>query len=381
MRRFDKRGKSMKRNQYNRTLPVFYLLKENLEQFGNYLPPGHTHVFLSTASGGIKLAIRALKWSSQDEILLPSYLCPSILRPLREEGVNYKFFKVKEDLAVDIEDVKERISDNTKALFIIHYFGFPQPIEEIVELCKDEHLVLIEDCAQAFLSKYNDKLLGSFGDFSIFSYRKTLPVPDGALLACNNPSITSLKVEKRTDFIHLLYSIMETNVLLLTDIFAHFNFIFPIPLLGGMSHLNKKLMTIYYKPTSPSYISQLLLHKFNFEEIISIKRNNFKYMLEHLNIRDMKPLYSELPEGVCPLWFPILTENRDNVRKWLKRRGISTPVFWKLPPEIDKTEFRESWEISGQILSIPLGSIRPINMPSIIEILSELSKSYERKKN
>lgn len=356
---------------YNRTLPLSYLFKDDLEQFNNFIP-SQNYIFLSTGRCAIKLAIRMLGLSYKDEILLPSYLCPSILEPIREEGINIKFFKVKKDLSVDINDIKKKISNTTKILFVIHYFGFPQQIGDLVELCNDKKLFLIEDCAHAFLSKYGGNLLGSFGDLSIFTYRKTLPVPDGALLVCNNPSITSMQTVKIINLIRSLYSLMEINVLLLAHGFTHLNFVFPITLLGGMSYLNKKLITSYYKPTSPSYISQSLIRKFNLEEIISIKRENFKYLLENLKTKGMKPLYTELPNGVCPLWFPILTENRDDVRKRLKKEGYSTPIFWKLPKGVDKVEFYGSWEVSNQILSIPLGCVQPINMPRIIKILSSI---------
>ncbi|RLI54134.1 MAG: hypothetical protein DRP09_13930 [Candidatus Thorarchaeota archaeon] len=238
-----------------------------------------------------------------------------------------------------------------------------------MELCKDNNLFLIEDCAHAFLSKYNGKLLGSFGDLSFFSYRKTLPVPDGALLACNNPAIGQVQMGRKINLIRSLYSIMETCVLIL-DAF-NFNLLFPAILLRGASHLNKKLVTAYHKPTSPSFITKSLIYKFDLKNIISIKRDNFEYVLRHLKVKGMKPLYAELPEGVCPLWFPVLTENRDALRRMFKRNGISSPLFWKLPEEVDKREFQESWEISNQILSIPLGCLRPINMKHIIQILDK----------
>lgn len=354
---------------YNRTLSPSYLFKDNLKQFDNYLP-GSNYVFLSTGSCAIKLAIRALKLTSKDKILLPSYLCPAgVLRPIQEEGINTEFFKVKKDLSIDINDIEKKISEDTKALFVIHYFGFPQNIEKISKLCKDNSLFLIEDCAHAFLSKNNEKLLGSFGDFSIFSFRKTLPVPDGALLACNNSYFITMKI-KKINLLRSLYSIIETGVLTLEEIHNHLN-LAPNILIGGMSHLSRKLIKIYDKPTVPSSIFQKLIYKFNLKEIISRKRDNFKYLLENLNIKDFEPLYTKLPDGVCPLWFPVLTENRDEVRKMLRKKGVVTPIFWGLPEEIDKIEFRNSWKISSQILSLPLGSISPIDVNYITEILKD----------
>jgi len=362
---------------YNRSLPLSYIFKDNIDQFNKFIPNSN-HVFLSTGRCAIKLAIRTLKLTSRDEILLPSYHCPEgVLRPIQEEGINIKFFKIKKNLSIDINDIKNKISDNTKALFVIHYFGFPQCIEEISELCKNEELFLIEDCAHAFLSKYHGKLLGSFGDLSIFTYRKTIPVPDGALLVSNNSSLIPTHIDKKINLIRTIYSIIETSALILANVHNYFSLITPNILIGGLSYTGRKLIKIYSKPTNPSHIFESLVHKFDLEKIISIKRENFKYLLKNLTIKDIKPLYTELPDGVCPLWFPILVENRDLVRKKLKKNEIFTPIFWKLPKEVDKREFQDSWGVSNKILSIPLGSLHEINIQYIIKILNEISDFYE----
>jgi len=355
---------------YANALPMSYMLKDELEQFERYIPSDN-YIFLSTGRGGIKHIIGTLKLTTKDEILLPSYLCPWILPPIREEGVNVKFFKIKKDLTVDIDDIKNKVSYNTKALLIIHYFGFPQPIEEILDLCESKNLFLIEDCAHAFLSKYNGKLLGSFGNSSIFSYRKTLPVPDGALLVYKNPSLVPMQIDGKINLMRSLYSIMETSALVLNQ----YSYYSPIDfLVRGLSYSAKKIINIYPKPTNPSYITRLLMHKFDLEEIINRKRNNFRYLLENLDIKGFQPLYPDLPEGVCPLWFPVLTENRDIIRKKLKKSGISTPLFWKLPKEISETQFRDSWNVSNKILSIPIGSIQEVDMSYIVQILEGIIK-------
>ena len=354
---------------YTRALPISYLFKNKLEQFEKYIP-GRNHIFLSTGRCAIKLAIRTLGLKSKDEVLLPSYLCPEgVLGPFREENITIKFYKIKKDLSIDIADLESKISNNTKALFIIHYFGFPQPIDEISELCKNKKLFLIEDCAHAFLGKYQGKLLGSFGDLSIFTYRKTLPVPDGALLVSNNPSLRLMEADKNFDLIRSLYPIIETSSLILGDAHSYFNII--AFLSGGLSYVSKRLMNIYHKPANPSYLSQSLIRKFDLDEIISRKKENFRYLLENLDMKDITPLYTELPDGVCPLWFPVLTDKRDYLRKKLRKNGIFTPIFWKLPNEISRIEFHNSWDISTQILSIPIGSIRTVDMSYVVNILNK----------
>ena len=360
--------------RYARSLPPSYLFNKNLKQsfssqFNKYLPNCNNYIFLSTGRCAIKLAIRTMRLTIKDEILLPSYLdAEGVLHPVKEENISYRFYKVKRDLSADIADIRKKISDNTKALLIIHYFGFPQPIERILEICEAENIFLIEDCAHAFLSKYNGKLLGSFGDFSIFTYRKTLPIPDGASLIINNPHFTPPKISKKFDLIRSLYSILETISLIVGN-YSDSRLINYLNRL--LAYFSRELINIYSKPTSPSYISQVLISRFNLDKIISIRRDNFRYLLENVNLEGAYPLYTELPEGVCPLWFPMITKNRDILRKKLIKRGIPSPIFWRLPKEIDEVEFRDSWEVSAQILSIPLGTIHKVDMSYIVKILKE----------
>jgi dTDP-4-amino-4,6-dideoxygalactose transaminase len=88
-------------------------------------------------------------------------------------------------MAVDKEDLERETGDGLKALFIIHYWGFPQDISWILDYCKDRNIILIEDCAHALYSKFQDRLLGTAGGVSIYSLPKTLAVPNGGILLIN----------------------------------------------------------------------------------------------------------------------------------------------------------------------------------------------------
>ena len=76
----------------------------------------------------------------------------------------------------DFDEIRDMITDQTKAIYLIHYLGFPGPVEELLELCKERNIYLIEDCALSLFSCVSDKPLGSYGHASIFSLYKSLPV-------------------------------------------------------------------------------------------------------------------------------------------------------------------------------------------------------------
>jgi len=335
-------------------LPGPCLLGRRLNQFGRLIPRDARCFLTSSGRDSLNLIIRILGLTSDDEVLLPSYLCPDILRPLREANIFVSFYRINRDLSIDFDDIERRIKKTTKALLIIHYFGYPQPIKEIQRLSQEHSLWWIEDSVQSMLSKYADQPLGWFGDIGFTSFRKYLPVLDGSLLLINtgnlndnNPKWSSNSLE-HWFYLWLRYWGMGFKLL------YHKTRIAPKPLFLQLLARADELLNKYPKPTKISFLSQSLLHKLDFDEIISRRRKNFRYLLNNWPSEAIQPLFQELPADVCPLGFPVLTENRDHVKQKLISRKIYPPVHWELPPEIDKYEFGLSWEISRHILTIPI---------------------------
>src|SRR5262249_14275549 len=97
------------------------------------------------------------------------------------------FYSTKRDCTVDLLDIIGRITPTTRALLVVHYFGFPQGIHELREICKRHQIALIEDCAHVLCGDIDGQPLGSFGDAAIFSWRKFLPIYDGGELVINRP--------------------------------------------------------------------------------------------------------------------------------------------------------------------------------------------------
>jgi len=66
----------------------------------------------------------------------------------------------------------KRFSDKTRAILVYHQYGFPQDMDKILEFANEKKLMVIENCAHALKSYYKGRLVGSFGDFSIYSFSK-----------------------------------------------------------------------------------------------------------------------------------------------------------------------------------------------------------------
>ncbi len=134
-------------------------------------------------------AMKILGLSPDSEVLIPSYNCGAEIDPVVQWGAKVRLYRVGPELRIDLDDLRGKVDKNTKVLLVTHYFGFPQEIGVIRKMCDENHLYLIEDCAHALLSTYKSRPLGSFGDISVFSLKKFLPVPDGGMMVINNGNL------------------------------------------------------------------------------------------------------------------------------------------------------------------------------------------------
>jgi 8-amino-3,8-dideoxy-alpha-D-manno-octulosonate transaminase len=96
--------------------------------------------------------------------------------------------EVDETLTMDPDDVEKKITQNTKALVVVHMRGVPVNMDRIMEIAKKHDLKVIEDVAQAAGGTYKGKYLGTFGDVGCFSfqYHKIITAGEGGMLITND---------------------------------------------------------------------------------------------------------------------------------------------------------------------------------------------------
>ena len=333
------------------SLPTEYLHRNPTNQFPKYNRYAR-RILLTSGRAALRLIVTSLKLGKRDEVLLPSYLCREILDPLQEEHVRLTFYRVDDTLSVDADDIEDRISKNTKALLFIHYFGFPQPAtEKIRSLSSRRGIFLIEDLVQSFLTTFHGKPLGSAGDATVSSYRKWIPVPDGALLGINNVGFRVLPASKSSRDAHL----HAKNRIYAMRLKGEYLSRRSVP-----KHLFREAFTAAdnYLTTTPVRISdysRAMLDRFDFEAIITRRRRNFRRLLRASNrFKTVKPIHNDLPAGVCPLGFPVLIRNRNAMKRALIKNHIYPPIHWRLPTEISKKDFPVSWRVSDHILTLPI---------------------------
>ena len=102
---------------------------------------------------------------------------------------------------------------------------------------------------------------------------------------------------------------------------------------------------------------------------IKKRRENFKYLLENLPENPaIKPIFTELPDDVCPMFFPFYVENRDDVMKHLYAK-----VYWPVPPMVDVKHFPGSSYIYDHVMSISCDQRFGIDdMKKVVEVFKKL---------
>ncbi len=338
---------------------IFFHRRNNFKDF----LPNKFNYFFKSGRDAIKISIKTLGLKAGDRVLLPSYLCYSILQPFVEEKIEPLFYKIKHPFVLDESDLLSKL-DDAKVVFIIHYFGFPQNIDFL----KDEKVKIIEDCTHNFLSQSDENL----GEISIASLRKLFPISGGGLLSSKIP----LNFKPRNDAKKYAVSVFKTSSLVSKSLHYYFPYIFNTEFFEWSFWFDKKVEEIfdgYIEPSSMSEISEMVLLRLNFEEIIKKRRSNFLYLLNNIKeTAKIEFIFRRLPSGVVPLGFPVWAKDRLALKYKLLKNRIYPPIHWELPATIPKTAFVESYKLSNHVLTLPVDQrYTERDMERIVKVIDE----------
>lgn len=147
-------------------------------------------VGVGSGTEALHLAIRALELGPEDEVISPSFTFIASAGAIALAGAKPAFCDI-DPMTYNIhpKDLEKRITPRTKAIVVVHLFGHPAPMTEIMAIAKKHKLVVIEDCAQATGAEYQGKKVGTMGDFGCFSFfpSKNLGgIGDGGMVFANS---------------------------------------------------------------------------------------------------------------------------------------------------------------------------------------------------
>lgn len=149
---------------------------------------------LLTHSGTAALEMAAILCDLRpgDEVVMPSYTFVSTANAAVLRGAVPVFVDVDPaTLNIDPERVKDALSDRTRAIFAVHYAGFPADMDPLLGIARENDLVVVEDAAQALGSTYKGRPAGSLCDMGVFSFHETKNIlsGEGGALTINRPDL------------------------------------------------------------------------------------------------------------------------------------------------------------------------------------------------
>ena len=120
-------------------------------------------------TASILAAYYALGLGMGDEVICPTKTYWGSASVAQNLGISVVFANIDEHLSIDPDDIEHRITERTKAIMVVHYFGYPCDMDRIMAIAQKHNLYVIEDCSHAQGGMYKGKRVGSFGDIAAMS--------------------------------------------------------------------------------------------------------------------------------------------------------------------------------------------------------------------
>jgi len=290
----------------------------------------------NTATSALHLALRVLGVGKNDYILASSFTFIGSINAILYQNATPIFIDSDESWNLSPKLLKQAILNapkKPKALILTHLYGQMAKIDEIVNICKENSIYLIEDSAESLGAIYKDKQSGTFGDFGVFSFNgnKILTTSGGGMLVSENREwIEKAKfysTQAREDFLHYEhkeygYNYRMSNVLAAIGVAQ-------MEVLNSRIQKRREIFEYYKQKLSD-------IKEINFmPEIEKSKGNRWLSALTFKNTNPYKIIEALAKENIesRPLWKPMhlqpLFKNSlkevDGTSKKLFEQGICLP--------------------------------------------------------
>ena len=335
------------------------------------------HVWLLNAGrNALELGLKALDLKENDEVLCQAFTCVALPNAIKWAGGKPIFVDtVKNGFNLNVKNLKKKITSNSKVLIVQHTFGQPDNLKEIIKICRQYKLILVEDCAHTLGVKLDKKPIGSFGDLTFLSFGRDKAISSvfGGALLTNNQGLAK-KIEK-------YYSSLSypSHFWVLKQLFHPIITSLAKPLYFSIGKflifLYQQSSLLSWPVTKPekSNRKSLLIKKFpnalaslaiaQLNKLDSINQTRLKITSVYQKIFEVRNL-----EYWPLLRFPLLVNNPDLLIKKLKKQYILLgnwyrPVIAPKGVNLSKTGY-----IKGSCPNAEAVSQRVVNLPTLISL-------------
>jgi perosamine synthetase len=307
------------------------------------------HRLFSRARHGLWQGVRALGLGPGDTVLVPAYHHGSEIEALSRAGIHCRYYEIDESLQPVEEALSEIMDPSVRALYLIHYFGFPQDASRWRTWCDLNNLLMIEDAAMAFLSSWEGRPIGSFGELAIYCIYKTFGLPDGGAMISSVPPAAPTSRNRLGGL-----GIASRH----GSWFAQWSTLFATlhAAVRKPSDVPEAEFELGNPTVRPSEATLRLLRRVVRPDAATRRRRNYDYLQNELRGK-VNPLFHTLPSGASPSAFLIIMDQQaqGRLRQWLARSGIRPASYWQIPhPTLPEMGFERSRWLRKNVLGLPV---------------------------
>ncbi len=316
-------------------------------------------VALNSGTDALVIGMHLLGIKKNDEVITPPNSFVASTAAIVHLGAIPVFADVKEDQNIDPMDIEKKINKRTKAIMPVHLSGYPCEMDKIIKISKKYQIPVVEDAAQSIGTKYKDKFVGTFGEVGCFSahpLKNLNAIGDAGYLITNNNKLA------------------ETAKLLRNHGIKKRNEILKFGYVSRMDNLQAAVLNLRFK---------------KFSKIIKKRRLNAKWYIKFLkDIKNLKLPFEQKNAFHTYHTFVIQAEKRNNLRKFLTKKGISTAIHYpylifkqkaykKKFGNVDPYSLPISYSLNKKILTLPINQF--MKKQQIKKICEEIKNFYKKK--
>ena len=151
---------------------------------------------VSNATAALELSAKLCQLQPDDEVVIPAHTFTSSAYPFLKQGAKIVWADIDlKTRVVTVQTIKKCITKRTKAIVVVHLYGYCADMPEIMNLAKNNNLLVIEDAAQALGANINNQMAGTFGDFGVFSFhshKNITTLGEGGMLVVKNQKVAEI---------------------------------------------------------------------------------------------------------------------------------------------------------------------------------------------
>jgi len=310
-------------------------------------------------------AVRLLGLAGR-EVLVPAYHHGVEIAALVAAGAVPRFVRVDARMRLDLDHLAAAAGPRTGAIYVIHYAGMPQPMDEVRAVARRIGVPVVEDCALALYSSEGGRPLGSTGEVAVFCFYKTVPVPNGGALVVNDPGVrtvlpravapplpSTLSHAVGSLLSNLAYRAGEPGRQVRAAARRAAQLVREAsglrPVSTGTSRFDPEAVHL-----GMSALSRRILSHVDPEAVVAARRRNYFLLLGSLRAV-AEPVFPELPAGACPLFYPLVCDDKAAVQARLAAAGIETVDFWRTGhPLSTAADFPDVARLREKVLELPI---------------------------